>query len=381
MEPRQLWNRNTVLAEAFCLSDEHVRSAQSALDETQAQRSRLLAAFAVTIGSDSAVSDLLGLSEREVRVARRTVGKEDARRMAEDVLATTAAAEAAENLASQAAPDGGHGAPHSAAHTGHAAHATHAAPQVQQQTAPAPPPPAHTPQHPAQSQHQAAYQQQQQYAPQATSHLDVQAPAPTSYESPMTSTAEIPVVRETAWTSAMDLVLIDSWQSGIDLRVLADEFGLDLARLVTRVQQLSAEGRLTTTQPSVGTEDRSGRHRRDASGSSGGSYSNVSSGGGSYTNGSYTGSYGNGSYTNGSYTNGSYSTGSTGGSYTNGSYTNGSYSTGSTGGYSTGSYDSYGNGVTTSGWEAPSTIPEDMVANYLPPQHNWPNYMAGSSMR
>ncbi|MFG2194956.1 hypothetical protein [Streptomyces sp. NPDC048639] len=369
-----MWNRNTVLAEAFCLSDEHVRSAQSALDETQAQRSRLLAAFAVTIGSDSAVSDLLGLSEREVRVARRTVGKEDARRMADDVLATATVAEAAENMAAQAAPDNGHATPHPGPHTGHAPHTGHTAPPVQpqQQTAAAPPPPAHTPQHHTQAQHQPAYQQ---YAHQATSHLDAQAPA--SYESPMTSTAEIPVVRETAWTSAMDLVLIDSWQSGIDLRVLADEFGLDLARLVTRVQQLSAEGRLTAAQPSVGTDDRSGRHRRDSSGASGGSYTNVSSGG-SYANGGYSnGSYGNGSYGNGSYANGSYGTGS----YSTGSG-GGSYSTGSSGGsYSTGSYDSYGNGVTPSGWEAPSTIPEDMVANYLPPQHTWPNYMAGSTVR
>ncbi|MEV6317917.1 hypothetical protein [Streptomyces sp. NPDC051776] len=365
MEPRQLWNRNTVLAEAFCVSDEHVRSAQSALDETQAQRSRLLAAFAVTIGSDSAVSDLLGLSEREVRVARRTVGKEDARRMADDVLASAAAAEAAENMVPQGAPDGGHTAPHTAP----TPHAAHAAPPVQQpQTAPAPPPPAQTPQHPAQSQHQPAYQQ---YTHQTPSHLDVQAPA--SYESPITSTAEIPVVRETAWTSAMDLVLIDSWQSGIDLRVLAEEFGLDLARLVMRVQQLSAEGRLTTAQPSVGPEDRSGRHRRDSGVSSGGSYTNAPSGGGSYANGSYSnGSYANGGYANGSYSTGSYSTGSTGGSYSTGS---------PSGSYSTGSYDSYGNGVTPSGWEAPSTIPEDMVANYLPPQHNWPNYMAGSSVR
>ncbi|MGP3926571.1 hypothetical protein [Streptomyces sp. 8N616] len=322
MEPRQLWNRNTVLAEAFCLSDEHVRSAQSALDETQAHRSRLLAAFAVTVGSDSAVADLLGLSEREVRVARRTVGKEDARRMAEDVLAAAAAAGPAES-----GPAPAHETAHGthAAHTSHISHGAHSA-QASPQASATPPPPAHAPQHQShqqshhhqqhhqtqhqQPQHQTAYQQ---YAHQTSGHFDVQASA--APESPMASTAEIPVVRETAWTSAMDLVLIDSWQSGIDLRVLADEFGLDLARLVTRVQQLSAEGRLTSAQPAAGAEDRAGRHRRDGNGTSGGSY------------------------------------------------------------------DTYGNGVTPSGWEAPSTIPDEMVASYLPPQHTWPNYMAGSSVR
>jgi hypothetical protein len=317
MEPRQLWNRNTVLAEAFCLSDEHVRSAQSALDETQAHRSRLLAAFAVTVGSDSAVADLLGLSEREVRVARRTVGKEDARRMAEDVLAGASVA---------GEPEAGESA-------------VPATPPPPQPQVP-PPTPAQAaqqqPQHQSQSQSQSQhpYQQQQQqwhqpqhhqpYSHQTSPLPDVQTAAVP--DSPMASTAEIPVIRETAWTSAMDLVLIDSWQSGIDLRVLADEFGLDLARLVTRVQQLSAEGRLTSPQPAAGAEDRSGRHRRDMNGTSGGT---------------------------------------SGGTY----------------GASGSSYDTYGNSVTPSGWEAPSTIPDEMVASYLPPQHTWPQYMAGSSAR
>ncbi|MFI1964281.1 hypothetical protein ACH429_09170 [Streptomyces pathocidini] len=354
MEPRQLWNRNTVLAEAFCLSDEHVRSAQSALDETQAHRSRLLAAFAVTVGSDSAVADLLGLSEREVRVARRTVGKEDARRMADDVLASVPGEVEGEP------------APHEAA--------GHAPPQPQ---AP-PPPPSHAPQH---LQHQSYAQQAPSYvdvhaaaAPDAQAYLSAPVSAPSMGSASAATTAsvtEAPGVRESAWTSAMDLVLIDSWQSGIDLRVLADEFGLDLARLVTRIQQLSAEGRLTAAPPAASPEDRSGRHRRDATGAATGSYATTA---GSYAApGSYTAT---GSYTaaTGTYpTSGSY--GTSAGSYgtSTGSYGTASYGT------STGSYDSYTNGVSPSGWEAPSTIPEEMVASYLPPQHTWPQYMAGSS--
>ncbi|MGP3980878.1 hypothetical protein [Streptomyces sp. KR80] len=294
MEPRQLWNRNTVLAEAFCLSDEHVRSAQSALDETQAHRSRLLAAFAVMVGSDSAVADLLGLSEREVRVARRTVGKEDARRVAEDVLARAAASrvEPAEEETPVAEPAA-------------AAPPSPPAPQAPQ----APPGPQAPPQ--TYAQHAAP----PHYDPSmATAAAAVTAP---TVEQPMGATGEIPTVRETAWTSAMDLVLIDSWQSGIDLRVLADEFGLDLARLVARVQQLSAEGRLLPQQPTGHpAEDRSGRHRRDATMTSSG-----------------------------------------------------------------GSYDAYGHSVGPSGWEAPSTIPDEMVASYLPNQHTWPNYMAGTGVR
>lgn len=408
MDPRQLWNRNTVLAEAFCLSDEHVRSAQSALDETQAHRSRLLAAFAVTVGSDSAVADLLGLSEREVRVARRTVGKDDARRMADDVLATASPVPGPEGGASATAEAKTAPAPPAAPAS--------AAPQPPV----APPAPAHTlhhqpqPQSQPQQQHQSPQQPQlhpqQSYAQQQpVPYYESQMPGGTAHDASMTpmasmssmspmaspslgsmtsvtSTAEIPVVRETAWTSAMDLVLIDSWQSGIDLRVLADEFGLDLARLVTRVQQLSAEGRLTSPQPAAGAEDRSGRHRRDAGGAASGM---AGTAGGSYAAGSYgSGSYGSGSYAPGSYGSGSYAAGSYGsGSYGSGSYgSGGSYGSydpyGSTyGTYGTyGSYGTYGNGATPSGWEAPSTIPEEMVASYLPQQHSsWPNYMAGST--
>lgn len=88
MDSRELWERNAVLAEAFCVSDDQVAAAQTTLDEAQADRTRLLAAFAVTVGSDAAVGRLLGLAEREVRMARRTVGKEDARRVAQHLLAT-----------------------------------------------------------------------------------------------------------------------------------------------------------------------------------------------------------------------------------------------------------------------------------------------------
>ena len=98
VEPREFWDRNTILAEAFLASDERMRRAQEVLDGALAERSRTLAAFAVTVGDDGAIADLLGLNEREVRLARRTVGRTDARSVAEALLNHTpnAAGEAEE---------------------------------------------------------------------------------------------------------------------------------------------------------------------------------------------------------------------------------------------------------------------------------------------
>ncbi|BDH13091.1 hypothetical protein [Streptomyces hygroscopicus] len=199
MDPRELWDRNAVLAEAFCLGDERVREAQARLDEAQADRSRVLAAFAVTVGSTGAVAGLFGLNEREVRIARRTVGKDDARAVAEELLAAaTPAAPARE-------PDEASPAPDPAAEYSH-----------QNPTAGA-------------------------------------RPAGSPREGAGGTGAP-----EQNWSPAMDAVLIGSWQTGVDLRELAAEFGLDLTRLVTRAQQLSAQGRFYPGP----AENHAGRHRR-----------------------------------------------------------------------------------------------------------------------
>ncbi|WP_246103344.1 hypothetical protein [Streptomyces piniterrae] len=60
-------------------------------------------------------------------------------------------------------------------------------------------------------------------------------------------------------SAAVDAVLVGSWQTGVDLRELAAELGLDLTRLVTRAQQLSAQGRLPSGPVQEGY---GGRHRR-----------------------------------------------------------------------------------------------------------------------
>ncbi|MFE7772964.1 hypothetical protein ACFU5O_03515 [Streptomyces sp. NPDC057445] len=63
------------------------------------------------------------------------------------------------------------------------------------------------------------------------------------------------------WSPAMDSVLVWSWQSGVDLLVVANELGLDLRSVLQRVQTLAADGRLAKpdTSSSRGTL---GRHRR-----------------------------------------------------------------------------------------------------------------------
>ena len=205
MEPRELWGRHAVLAEAFCAGDERVREAQAQLDEAQADRSRVLAAFAVTVGNTGAVAGLFGLNEREVRVARRTVGKDDARAVADQLLA--AASDSALLREGEAMGEPGDG-------TG----------VCQDGTAGAP-------------------------VPQATTGA-------VPGEGTGTNGAG-----EAGWSAALDAVLVGSWQTGVDLRELATEFGLDLTRLLARAQQLSAQGRLPSGAVHGG-EGQAGRHRR-----------------------------------------------------------------------------------------------------------------------
>lgn len=202
-----------MVAEAFLVSDDRVRQAQSVLDQATADRSRILAAFSVTVGSDGAVAEMLGLNEREVRVTRRTVGKEDARAVAEELLS---------HAARQPAPP-------------------EPAPEDPVEPVPAPPAPEPVPGvpggHGVHGAPQAAY-------PPAGPPVAAMGPD-----------------GEIVWSPALDAVLVDAWQTQVDLSVLAVELGLDLPRLTARAQQLSAEGRLVCgLQPT----DQAGRHRRQS---------------------------------------------------------------------------------------------------------------------
>ncbi|GGT33207.1 hypothetical protein GCM10010271_41380 [Streptomyces kurssanovii] len=208
VEPREFWQRNSLLAEAFCSSDDRVRQARAILDEAHADRARMLAAFAVTVGSDGAVADLMGLNARDVRVARKTVGKADARTVAEHILTTRPESRTAPVPYEDecVAPDSPF--PH---------------PRVETPPAPAP--------------------------------ASVPAPAP-----PVEHGAR-PADDSVVWSPGMDSVLQWSWQSGLDLQTVAEELGLSSRALLLRAQHLAAEGRLS---PRVSDSEllQPGRHRR-----------------------------------------------------------------------------------------------------------------------
>ncbi|WP_157878765.1 hypothetical protein [Streptomyces sp. CT34] len=246
MEPRELWERHAVLAQAFCSSDDEVRRTQGLLDEAEARRSRTLAAFAVTVGSDEVVADLLGLDAREVRLARRTVGKDDARAVAKSLLeesarerrpappaeapeaepvlsaATSAAASAASSASATARRVMGNAA--GAGRTGTFSGSPSAAPPNPN------------------------YADSASYVP----------PRPT--QQPYAATPTHPPGGEPAWSPALDAVLVNSRHNGVDLSALAAELGLDVSILAARAHQLASEPRLHHRPPS----DRIGRHRRMA---------------------------------------------------------------------------------------------------------------------
>ncbi|WP_234430578.1 hypothetical protein [Streptomyces sp. NRRL F-4489] len=156
----------------------------------------------MTVGSTGAVAGLFGLNEREVRVARRTVGKDDARAVAEELL--------------------------SAART-----------------------PPKEPDEPS-----PAYDHSSDYS--ATAYSSPAVSMPTAGRPAGAPRENAPGTADQNWSPAMDAVLIGSWQTGVDLRELATEFGLDLSRLMARAQQLSAQGRFYPGP----AEAHAGRHRR-----------------------------------------------------------------------------------------------------------------------
>ncbi|MFC8590337.1 hypothetical protein ACFWXA_03310 [Streptomyces atroolivaceus] len=203
-----MWNRHAVLADAFCGADDRVREAQSVFDGAQAERARTLAAFAVTVGSDAAVAELLGLNEREVRLARRTVGKSDARSLAGALLSHPSADArdvdaAKEEVSGKPAPRGGN---------------------------------------PAVKVHL------------ETTHPSI--PAPRAEQLPTRQAAPAAPMGVKEWSHAHDSLLADGWNKGTDAAALAAQLGVGLTQLVSRAQFLYAEGRLAQVR-----RDR-GRHRR-----------------------------------------------------------------------------------------------------------------------
>ncbi|MFE3328491.1 hypothetical protein [Streptomyces sp. NPDC059176] len=194
-----------------------MRQAQSALDEAQADRTRMLAAFAVVVGDDGSVAGMMGLQEREVRVARRTVGRDGAR--------TVAA-----NLLSGPPPDK-LGEP------------------VVEPVAEAPFP----------------FGRVEPVPTVSAPHPYATAPAQTAVATPAVAPVEDPWMdpqpATVVWSPAMDSVLVWSWQSGVDLQVVANELGVELRVVLQRVQTLAADGQLV--KPDLPSARSSlGRHRR-----------------------------------------------------------------------------------------------------------------------
>lgn len=234
-----------MLAEAFCTSDERVRSVQAELDEAQAHRTRTLAAFAVTVGNDGSIADVVGLNEREVRLARRTVGKEDARSLAADLLR-----QSAETPPPQPQPE----EPSALAPEGASVPAQRTEPPAPDTFAqPAAPTAVSTVGTGGTGGHVSTVGTGG-YAPSA-------APAG---RTGWTDTAPAQVFareEQVVWSPAMDSVLVWSWQSGIDLQAVAAELSLDVRALLQRVQALAADG-LLVLRPSHGDSGQAGRHRR-----------------------------------------------------------------------------------------------------------------------
>lgn len=204
MESRDLWERNIVLAEAFCACDDRMRQARSFLEVAQVDRTRALAAFAVSIGSDGGVANLMGLNEREVRQARRVVGKTDARSVAEELLRR-----------------------HTATATPREREAEYESGYESQPAVPTPP------------------------------------PAAPPYPRSETRSSGRVSGEEVEWTPSMDAVLLWSRRSGLDLNNVAAELGVDSRALLQRARLLGAEGCLTVTPGSVDV-GQAGRHRRHA---------------------------------------------------------------------------------------------------------------------
>jgi hypothetical protein len=241
MEPREYWDRNSLLAEAFCACDEQVREAQALLDERQIERSRTLAAFAVTVGNDATVANLMGLGEREVRLARRTVGKTDARDVAQELLSRSS-----QGKHRDTGEDPGPGALQPSPEP--------AEPLALAQGAAVPAPPPEAPPEPEAQASSALPHQRKESLPPAS---DAKAPGD----------RELDPESGVTWSASMDSVLVWSWRSNLDLRTVAAELGLDMRSLLLRTQTLAAEGRLgmdynPVHETVVEDENQSGRHRR-----------------------------------------------------------------------------------------------------------------------
>ncbi|MFI2782624.1 hypothetical protein [Streptomyces sp. ALB3] len=158
------------------------------------------------------MAELLGLNEREVRIARRTVGKSDARSLAGALLDHQPAGP----------PDSG------------------AAPEdTSEDSAPSPPPRSARPAVAARPE---------------PAQPSIPSPRAGTFPAQQVSSAGTTGARE--WSHAHDTLLVEGWTKGTDAVTLAAQLGVGLPQLVSRAQLLYANGRFAQVRL-----DR-GRHRR-----------------------------------------------------------------------------------------------------------------------
>ncbi|MFG2757825.1 hypothetical protein [Streptomyces wuyuanensis] len=205
----------------------------------------MLAAFAVVVGDDGTVAGMMGLPEREVRVARRTVGREGARTVAANLLT---------RMSDQSADTGGE-----PVQTNGETPASF--PRAEPAAVPVSAPPV------------SPYTTAQQS--QTTGAYSVPAVDEQIWTEPVQPVQPVPSAQSASpvWSASMDSVLVWSWHSGLDLQVVANELGLELRTVLQRVQTLAAEGQLVKADQvaprdySSGSRDNSVPSRDYATGS------------------------------------------------------------------------------------------------------------------
>ncbi|MFF1378416.1 hypothetical protein [Streptomyces sp. NPDC058308] len=273
MELRDRLERHAVLADMYCEANERVVDAQLTLEELRKNRNRVLAALAVTLGSDTGAAHVLGLPERDVRTARKSVNREEALDLATNALELLAAETAAVPTASYA------DRPPAAAEPFEAQDAKAAPEPVSHPPEPAatPPParetvamPAPTPA-PATAQAPVAAPQ----PPVATAAQPAPAAAPAAPHVQVAAPTSVP--EAVSWTAPMDHLLVQGWHEGVNPSVLATQLGCDLPALALRVQELSyaesapaqaasAQAHVRTGgdtwEPAQAPSRQPGRHRR-----------------------------------------------------------------------------------------------------------------------
>ncbi len=251
MELRDRLERHAVLADMYCEANERVVDAQLTLEELRKSRNRVLAALAVTIGSDTGAAHVLGLPERDVRTARKSVNREEALDLATNAL----------DLAAEAASVPAY-APRSAPAEPCETQETQEIRAVPEQVSPAPaepvaatvPAPA-----PAPARETVAVSAPASAPAAAPASVPGPAPGPAPGPGPVTASvaasmtapaaasaaphvqvaAPTAVPHAVAWTAPMDQLLVQGWHEGVNPSVLATQLGCDLSALALRVQELS----------------------------------------------------------------------------------------------------------------------------------------------